>query len=338
VMLRLYDQDYNLIDSQPLEPHAGSFEPGHQVSLLATDLFPLLSERDQLKGIITVESDQPLAALSLLEHADPDRPFPLGNTTLTAMPAVAGRPETGAGQVFFPRIVYLPQIAAGRMRSLLTRSALFALNLGATPVRVDVKLFDRDHDPMALGVEGVGETSSFDFTLQKGHSKAIAITSEGDQKSGYAVATFFGDVAITALIDCSQSDLGLFRTGVPSARGLKSFGILVRAGGEDTTAFSLANTGKREANGMLTLRDASGNVIGQRQLSGLGPLLPGYHLACYVPEIFSEELSDSRTFEGSLWIQSDQPLAAVTLRQHDNPLLPFPLDVFRLTIFPIMPF
>jgi hypothetical protein len=38
-----------------------------------------------------------------------------------------------------------------------------------------------------------------------------------------------------------------------------------------------------------------------------------------------------------LTVESTEPLSALTVRQHDNPALGFPEDVYLLTLFPVMP-
>jgi hypothetical protein len=41
--------------------------------------------------------------------------------------------------------------------------------------------------------------------------------------------------------------------------------------------------------------------------------------------------------EGILVVESDQPLAAVTVRQNDDPVREFPFEVPILTTFPVIP-
>jgi hypothetical protein len=68
-------------------------------------------------------------------------------------------------------------------------------------------------------------------------------------------------------------------------------------------------------------------------------LPPESHLARFVHQIFEDPSVKARSqeMEGILVIESDQPLAAVTVRQNDDPAKSFPEEVPILTTFPVIP-
>ncbi len=61
---------------------------------------------------------------------------------------------------------------------------------------------------------------------------------------------------------------------------------------------------------------------------------PGRHLARYMTEVFSGV--NMGYGEWVVTVESDQPLAAVTLRQHDDPNKAFPEDIPIVTTFPVV--
>jgi outer membrane protein assembly factor BamB len=90
VLLRLYDAEFRLRASRQLGGPAGGFPSGRQVAQFLPELFPEAGEISG--GILTVHSDQPLAAVTLVQHGDP-RSFPSEVYRLTVYPVVSGRPD-----------------------------------------------------------------------------------------------------------------------------------------------------------------------------------------------------------------------------------------------------
>ena len=82
----------------------------------------------------------------------------------------------------------------------------------------------------------------------------------------------------------------------------------------------------------LRLYDKAFNLINTRSLT----LQAGEHLAKYFNEIFLD-VSAAIEMEGVITGESDRPVAAVVIRQNDNPALDFPDYVSTLTIFPVLP-
>src|SRR5207253_11393689 len=78
-----------------------------------------------------------------------------------------------------------------------------------------------------------------------------------------------------------------------------------------TTGLALVNNSGRTASIVMTLRDANGGEVSGQPL--IPPLMNGQHLSRYVSELFSNIPAT-----GSLTIESDSPLAALTLRDSPN--------------------
>ncbi|MEE8585691.1 MAG: hypothetical protein V3T83_12665 [Acidobacteriota bacterium] len=87
---------------------------------------------------------------------------------------------------------------------------------------------------------------------------------------------------------------------------------------------------------MLRLYDKSFNLIGEETLD---PLAPGHQRPRFIHEFLQDAaLSEpARDMEGALTLSSDIPLAAVTLRQNDDPSKEFPQEVPTLTTMPVVP-
>ena len=64
-------------------------------------------------------------------------------------------------------------------------------------------------------------------------------------------------------------------------------------------------------------------------------LAPGEHLPRFVDQLFPD-VEGIDEMEGSLTIESSVPLAAVTIRQNDQPGVEFPNEVPTLTTFPVI--
>jgi len=98
--------------------------------------------------------------------------------------------------------------------------------------------------------------------------------------------------------------------GVGAAEPIRTGRIFVDEMGT-RMGLALVNAGSGAASITFTLRNSAGAVIGQRNYS----LPAGQHLASYVSEVFPAEAAGVR---GSLTFESNQPLAAVTLRENRN--------------------
>lgn len=90
VRLRVYDHRFVLVGEFDLSNLPGGLPPGSHFARFIQEVFPEVDASFQ--GMITVTSDQPLAAVTLVQHGTPisfpDQPF-----RLTVYPVLEGRPD-----------------------------------------------------------------------------------------------------------------------------------------------------------------------------------------------------------------------------------------------------
>ncbi len=333
VTLRLYDPSFKPIASRKLDVVLGApLEAGAHAARFLTELFGSAAE-DLEDGIVTVESDQPLAITSLLQGRSPES-FPLGNVTLTAMPVLAGRAD-GASPPFIPvpRKLHVPQIGNGRAGSLQLQSSLLLTNLDRGSASVRVEFFDSAGQPMPLPLASQGAQSLVSLTLRSGQSCRITTDGSGPVQAGYAVVTAAANLGVAAVYHCFDGGVPMFEAGVPAVSRHSKYVLFGSVTPSTDTAVALINAGTKAAHGAITFYDAEGKSLGSRSLESVTPLAPGVHIAQYLSELFPEVTAEN----GRVVIESDQPLAGVTLRQRDDPALAFPFEVYLLTVFPAVP-
>ena len=87
--IRLYDLDFNLIAENSITLPAGAHLPR-----FVRELLPEVKDQAaNMQGIVTVVSDQPIAAVTLRQRNDPNLVFPSKIPTLTTFPVIRGIPE-----------------------------------------------------------------------------------------------------------------------------------------------------------------------------------------------------------------------------------------------------
>jgi hypothetical protein len=92
VTLRLYDKQYNLIAEIALDPMA----PGSHTARFVHEMFDdpgVKAQAQEMQGILVVESDQAMVAVTVRQNDDPHREFPQEVPILTTFPVIPGAPE-----------------------------------------------------------------------------------------------------------------------------------------------------------------------------------------------------------------------------------------------------
>lgn len=89
--LRLYDDSFQLLAEESLQLNPGEYLPKF-ISELFQDPAASLAARE-MRGLLSIGSDQELAALTLRQRYDPAKTFPDTIPTLTVFPVMKGRPE-----------------------------------------------------------------------------------------------------------------------------------------------------------------------------------------------------------------------------------------------------
>jgi len=342
--LRLYDTDFHVKAARTVATVLGHpFGGSEHLARYAPEIFPEINSTGLEQGVITVHSNRPLAAVTLRQNDNPALPFPRDISTMSTFPVIPGRADAAifaeAG-VMTAEPFYFPQVGDGRVGNVRFRTTLTLVNTSLADTAT-VEFFQSDGTPMTVNLGSLGTGHSFPVPLALGQAACLQTAGEGTLQVGYARVTATGKgVGGTAVFTYTDNGVTYFDAGVPSATPRKDFSLFMDASaGIYSTGLALVNTGSGPANVTLRLYDLDFKLIGTRSLAslaGVGVFDAGEHIARYAGEIFSEIASRGVEL-GVITVQSDQPLAAVTLRQRDQPEVGLPLDVYLLTTFPVVP-
>ena len=335
LMLRLYDKSFDLIATAPLQ-----LAPGEHRARFIAELFEeqaaLLAD---FEGSLTVESDQPIVGVTLRQNDDPTRSFPEDVPALTTFPVIPGRADSellstlstqGASQTEF----FFPQVGDGTAGTIQFQTAMIFVNTGLDS-DVQADFFDSFGAPLSLDFGTGGSGSSLSFSMKSGEALAIQTPGTGGLQVGYARIMAGSGVGGTAVFSRTHvpTNTLLYEAGVPAAKALNDFSLVVDSLGVRDTGLALLNPpGSGTATITLRLYDQSFNLIDDETLSLAG----GNHLPRFIREFF-REVEQASEMQGSLTVTSDVPLVAVTLRQNDDPAIAFPDEVPTLATFPVIP-
>jgi hypothetical protein len=92
VTIRLYDRQYSLIAERNLEP----LDPGSHMARFVHEMFDdpaVKTQAREMEGILVIESDQPLVAVTMRQNDDPAQEFPQEVPILTTFPVMPGLPD-----------------------------------------------------------------------------------------------------------------------------------------------------------------------------------------------------------------------------------------------------
>ena len=256
---------------------------------------------------------------------------------------VNGVIETLGGPVMDAGIFFFPQLADGVAGPVQFQSSLiFANSAGPTPVQVE--LFDSAGNVQGFTFGEEERSPVLQVELGAGESFSTQTPGTDPIQVGYAqviAAEGVGGTAVFSRTDAATGTL-LYEAGVAASESLTDFSLFVYTMGDRDTGLALAfpdvvrgDSAAQAGDTKVTLRlyDKSFNLIATAALQ----LAPGEHRARFIAELFEEQAALLAEFEGSLTVESDQPIVGVTLRQNDDPTRSFPEDVPALTTFPVIP-
>jgi immune inhibitor A len=339
VTLRLYDGAFNLKATRNLNEilQDGVFNPGDHVSRFAAEIFPEINSLGLEEGSITVQSDVPLAAVTLRLNDDPARDFPQDVMTLSAFPVISGRAETAQPSAQ-TRTFYFAQFADHLDSGVKLQTSLYFLNTNEAS-DVTMQFFDKDGKTMAVALIGQEQPlESLKFNLPRGQMRVFQTAGTGNGKIGYVKVEASGDVGGTAVFTFSENAVICYEAGVPASEPMKEFTVAAESSNVLKTGLAVVNAGTADASVTFRLYYP---WFSQRAIKTISQVLPGQafstgrHMARFMDEIFT-----GVNMSGGNWIvtvESSQPLAAVTLRQHDDPEKVFPEDITIATTFPVVP-
>ncbi len=327
VVFRLYDSQQNLV--RTLEK---PFAPGYHIACYAHELFPEILQWQGTSGVMTVQSAEPLAVVTLRHSDSPGVSFPADVPTLSPFPVVEGRadaePAVSAGRTFF-----FPHFATGRAGGSAYRTTLILVNSGRES-GVSLDFYDRDGQPAAVALPGRGAVSSLQLNLKQGEGAYLETDGTGPLQVGSIRVTGSADLGGTEVFSYSEGEGPvLSEAGVPASQVLYGFAVYADCSSAARhTGLAVVNPGLSTAHLAIHLKDLQGSDVAETTRS----LAPGAQMSCFATELFPL-LNQRVPTEAVLWVESDQPVSAIALRQRKQPDKAFPLDVHSSTVFPIVP-
>ncbi|HSR69747.1 MAG TPA: choice-of-anchor V domain-containing protein [Acidobacteriota bacterium] len=229
---------------------------------------------------------------------------------------------------------YFAQVGDGVAGNIRFTTSLILVNSSSSPAEVQVDLFDSNGDPLEVELGELGSGSSFAVELEPEGGFSAETAGEQDLRVGYMRLSAPPSVGGTAVFRRSQVETGiaLFETGVPASSPLQSFSLFVDQRAPRSTGLAIVNTGDQPAEVTLSVFSLQG--VEQNGSPNVIELQPGNHRAQFVDQLLPDLPVDFA--QGTMTVESTQPLAAVTLRQEADPA-PFPASVPLLTAFPVVP-
>jgi outer membrane protein assembly factor BamB len=232
----------------------------------------------------------------------------------------------------------VPHAADGATGAGRYQSTIRVLNQGPDS-QVQVEFFDPLGRPLKAVQLAGRSTSAAALLLKKGESAAVRTQTGSELRVGYARVRGGPGLAATGMVSYAEQGVTLYEAGVPTASGLEDFSLIVDAAGRRQIGVAVVNTGGQAAKVVFRLYDAAFGLIATRtaaDLIGEPGLLPGAHLARFADELFPE-IREQKLVRGTISVASDQPLAAVSMCQQDDPKLNFPAEVPTTSAWPVLP-
>jgi hypothetical protein len=339
VRLRLYDENFELLGSRDL-----ALQPGEHQALFVPELFNDVDPerlRD-LHGTLTFQSEQLLAAVTLLQSDAAGAEFPTAVPNLTTYP-VARRSADGvfpsedpprSFNEFASRAPIIPQVASGCSGDTCLRTQFSLMNPGPD-AWIRLELYDPSGQPIEIELSGLGKKSRFDVYMRSGEARSFETPGAGPLVVAFArlrIGEAVEAVAVFTRFD-RQSGRVFYRTGVPATPPCFALSIAVDSLGDADTGIAIVNKTEPNvataANLELRLYDRQFQLLAETNVA----LGANQQMARFVGELF-RDFAGAREMEGILTVHSDFPIAAITLRQHES-AVPFPAFVPLLTTFPV---
>ena len=242
---------------------------------------------------------------------------------------------TSANQVlhYQPQYRYLPQVGEGESGVSRFQTSLVTRNAGGQSF-LHVEFFDPDGEELELELADFGPSSFISAVVERGESLDLEAVARPNLRIGYARLLAGASVGGTAVFTRSDVPSGqtLYEAGVPLTGAFSDFSVAVDSIGPRDSGVALVNASAQPAQIVARLYDQSFDLLSVEQLE----LPPNSQLARFVFELFPDVQQQAREMKGTLTIASDQPLAAVALRQNEDILDTFPSSVPTLTVFPVI--
>ncbi len=329
--LRLYDNEFNELASTDAE-----VLPGHHFARFITQLFSETAGIDEMQGTVTVSSTEPVVAVTLRQTDDPQRGFPEDVPILTTFPVIPARADLGLAGQGDIETIFFPQIGNGIVADIRLQTELIFVNSSVDEADFTLEFFDSTGGVQAISLTNSETDSRFDLNLGAGEALTLETNGAGPIQVGYTRITGPVGLGGTAVFRRSDNPSGtlLYEAGVPASKTLSDFSLVVDNRGARDTGLAIVVPPSTKSPAQVTIRlyDTEFNLLAEDTLD----LAPGSHLPRFASELFPE-VEGLDNLEGTLTVSSTQPIAAITIRQNDEPALQFPTEVPTLATFPVIP-
>ena len=239
--------------------------------------------------------------------------------------------------------LYLPQVGSGVAYDLeLQTSFMFAAT--DKPIVVQIEFFDQAGAPLTINLGDAGRGSFFSTNLNRGRSWILetkARRNRNEMLVGWARVSTGTGLTGTGIFSGIQNSTGtfLYEAAVPLTQVLREFSIVITHRVDLKTGLAVVNPPDQSLSG-----DSQSAVVVMRLYDSEFRLLEeviteiadGGHKAQFIDQIF-KSVAHMNLSNAMLTVHSSEPLAAVALRQRDDPYREFPDDVPTLTTFPVAP-
>ncbi len=237
------------------------------------------------------------------------------------------------------RVAYVPQVGNGVAGALRFETSFVLSNTGSdSSIRLD--FFDASGNPLPFPLTRSETQTSYYFPLQAGRPLLISSGGQGPIRAGYARIVSGSRVSGNAVFTGARnaSNTILYEAAVPLSETMTDFSLVVNTQGNFLTGLALVNPPASgvsdESRAFVTMRlyDEQFEPLAEKSLL----LAAGQQTAQFVDRAFAEVLGIG-DFVGILTVSSNRGLAAIALRQNDDPRVDFPLKVPTLTTLTVAP-
>ncbi len=220
-----------------------------------------------------------------------------------------------ASGAYAQNLYYLPQVANGSFGAFSFRTTFVIFNNSDANVTVVLTLTDDNGAPMVVTINGLGSNSQFNITLGAGATNMLQTDGLGKGAAGAAKVNATAPIGVSAIFTIYDAAGNyLTEAGVGSSAPSTDFVLPVDSTGFFLTGLALFNPTAVDATITMTLLNTDGSQKGTVTLL----LLRGTHSASYVAAA-GQLFPTVSNFRGTLVVQSSAAIAAVGLRQYQDP-------------------
>lgn len=271
----------------------------------------------------------------------------------------------GVSSTEYDDTFYFPLFGDGTAGNIRFQSSLLLASVVPEVRDVGMDFYNRTGAPLSVALGQQGQATHFDLAFSGGRVFSAQTPGTGDLQVGHAVvkvqrpasvagsgdvyaqsAGDTGEIRGTVVFTRADGGITVTEAGIPAARPLRDFTVLLDSIGAKDTGLALVNPGGDDTDpgspATLFVRvwdQAFTHQLGEVRFT----LEPGEAIGQFVWEIFQENgasadlVTQLQETEAVVTVESDVPVAALTLRQNDDAAIAYPEEVPILTAFPVIP-